>query len=486
MKALAVRNGLWNAGATVVASLAGVVGSILIVRSLTLEAYGAFSYYLWLAGILAAAGTLALPNSLTKITSELRGQRQMGEAGALSQSIALGLFALNALIAIGTVVWAIASPAAQQVYLLIIAAILVPNALVAVFRSTLWGSERYRPVSIASTGSSLLRLVLVCIAYLAQWDAPGFVAAVLATSITEGMTLGWILSRTASSVGVPFAMRLPGKETIKRYLAFAVPAMLSLPLAVIVWERSEVFFLERFSSLEQVGFYSLGFTIFDMFLALGWALINGFYPAISKDYGARDWLRIRTKARQGLLLAILYALPLTFGGLATLDHLIGLLYGSKMAPAVPVAQVLFAGLLPGVVTGVLGVTLIAVGRIWLSAGVGTGISIVNIVMNIILIPRFGALGGAMANTSTQLIYTAVLFAAMYRMYGIRVPIRTLIEVAGVSAVTTFLLPRAIQLLLPEAWGLAGAVIVSGCLYLAIAWRLGFVEPLTTVEVEAVH
>lgn len=481
MKALAIRNGLWNASANVVAALAGVIGSILIVRSLTLEAYGMFSYYLWLAGILGAIGTLALPNSLTKITSELRGRYQLDEARALSQSVALSLFGLNLLITIGTVIWAISSPPAQQTYLFIIAVILIPTALVAVFRSTLWGTERYGPVSMASTGSSLLRLALVGIAYLAQWDAPGFVAAVLGTSIVEGIMLGWIINRTANSVGVSFAFHLPNEDTVRRYLAFVVPATLSLPLAVIVWERSEIFFLERFSSIEQVGFYGLGFTIFDMFLALGWALINGFYPAISKDYGAGDWPQIRAKVHQALRLATLYAVPLSFGAWATLDRLIELLYGPKMDAAVPVAQILSAGLLPGVITGVLGATLIAVGRIWFSAGLGVAISTVNIALNLILIPRFGAVGGALANTGVQLLYTVVLFIAVYRLYEIRVSLRSVAKIAVIGALTTFVLPGVVQVWLPGVWGLACAVILAGFVYMASAWRLGYIQPLMGVE-----
>src|SRR5262249_33044625 len=110
----AVRNGLWNAAATVVGGLAGLAGSILVVRSLTPEAYGSFSYYLWLTGTLAILGTLSFPEGLTKVTSELRGQRLYLQANSLARCVIASLLAVNLVIGLGVLVWSLESAQPQR------------------------------------------------------------------------------------------------------------------------------------------------------------------------------------------------------------------------------------------------------------------------------------------------------------------------------------------------------------------------------------
>ncbi|MDQ4078978.1 MAG: MATE family efflux transporter, partial [Chloroflexota bacterium] len=155
------------------------------------------------------------------------------------------------------------------------------------------------------------------------------------------------------------------------------------------------------SSFEQVGVYAVAYTTAAISMVLGWALVNGFHPAISEDFGAGEWSRIREKVRQGVLLAALYAVPVTFGSWATLNGLFVAMYGAKVLPSVPVAYVLFAGLLPGVMGSMLGIMVSAVGGIWLHVRLGLVMSVVNVALAMVLIPREGALGAAVANTSAQ-------------------------------------------------------------------------------------
>jgi O-antigen/teichoic acid export membrane protein len=455
-----------------------VVGSVLIVRSLTLEAYGAFSYYLWLAGIASTLGTLSFPHALTKVTSELLGRQQRSDARALSGGVALGVAGLNLLLSIGLLIWAASAPAPQRTYLLIIAAFLVPGALAAVLRSTLLGHERYRPISAIGIAAALLQLALIVVVFLAGWGAPGFVVALLSTNIVQLIGLAWVLMRAARA---PNAAYRPSNATVRRYFAFCAPATLPQLLAIVVWDRSEVFFLKRYSGIEQVGYYNLAYTFFAMFLALGWALVNGYYPAISRDYGAGAWDRIRAQVRQGVLLTALYAVPLSFGGWSTAEGLIAVLYGRQMLSAVPVAQVLFAGLLSGVAAAMLSLTVSALGGIWLHVRLGLALSIVNLGLAFALAPRLGALGGAIANTGSQLLFAALLFVAARRLYKVAFPWRLVGEIMGVGALTTLLVPRIVLAWLPGAWGLVSAIVLAACLYALAIWRLGYLHLLQAPE-----
>jgi len=478
VRALAVTNGLWNALANAFSTLLAIAGSILIVRSLTPAEYGSFSYFVWLATIISVLGTLAFPLAITKITSELRGDQRPADAYALSRLLTVALIVINLIIAVGVLFLAVGSTAPQNVYLLIIAAYLVPNALTAHLRSTLWGHERYRPVAAIEIGGSLVQIVLVVGAYQLDLGAPGYVAAVLSGNVIQAVGLAALMWRPPRPRRLP---SFPERALVRRYLAFASPATLILLCEVIIWQRSEIFFLELLRDLAEVGYYNLSFTVFSMFLALGWALLHGFYPAISRSYGAKQWHGIHHNVRQSAVLAALFAVPLTFGGWTVVDKLVLLLYGEKMLPVVPVAQILLVGLMPGVLAGIFSLTVNAVGGIWLLVRLGIPLVALNVVLNILLVPAMGAVGGAIANTGTQVAYTFMLILIVSQRYRIALPYRAVGGVVLIGALTTFALPTVLQGWLPGVVGLLAAAAAAGCVYLIAIWSMGYLKFFRSAE-----
>jgi O-antigen/teichoic acid export membrane protein len=480
---LAVRNGLWSSLASLAGAVAGLIGSIVIVRGLTPEEYGSFSYYLWLASILAILGTLALPNALTKIRSELRGEQADDQAGRLSVLVIAVLLGLNALISLGLFAWALSTPLPDQRYQLVLAVTVIPIALTSVLRSHLWADQRYRPVSLVTILGTVIHLLLIGVAVWRDWHVTGFLIAAL--SLNSVQSLGLLVVILWSLERLPVvslsSFRGPSMVTLRRYIAFAAPAAFVQLSDQLIWQRSGVFFLERESTLEQIGYYSLAFTGFSLFLALGWALVQGYYPAISHDFGAGDWDGIRRRLRQAVELASLYAAPVSLGGLAMLPFLLPLVYGEKVSPSIPVAQILFAGLLPGVITAVFGLTISAVGGIWLHVRLGLISATVSIVANLILVPRLGAVGSALANTLSQLTTATMLMVCAHVFYRLDLPWKRVGIILLVGITSTYLVPTAIHELMPDTVGLLLAILAAGLCYAGLLWRLGYHKHLLSLR-----
>jgi O-antigen/teichoic acid export membrane protein len=268
---------------------------------------------------------------------------------------------------------------------------------------------------------------------------------------------------------------------VASFARFAVPASLVLFFDTIIWQRSGVFFLERGSTLEQVGYFGLAYTCFGLFLALGWALVNGYYPSISHAYGAQDWQEVEAQFQQALLVAAVFATPLCLGGISTADDLLTTLYGAKMQPAAPVTQILFLGLLPGVISGVFGLAISAIGGIWLHVKVGILISLVNVGLNLALVPGLGAIGSAIAATGTQVLAAGVLVVIAYRRYRIRLPLSRLAGVVAIGIVSAGLLPLLVQHRLHGPVGLVAAIGLAGVVYVAATWRFGYVHALVAAR-----
>jgi O-antigen/teichoic acid export membrane protein len=474
----AVRNGFWGGFSYLTAAITGVICSILIVRSLTPQGYGEFSYYLWLAGLFAMMGTLSLPVTITKVTSELIGNQLPDEANTLSNWVMLAVFFLNLALTIGLVAIAFTNPYPRRIYLFEIAFIPIANGVAAISRSSWMGREQYKPLSIIGIVATITQLGIVVFAYGNQSRISGYIAASVSVYMVQMVLLLIFSIKQKTLVFNSYLDRRPNKNALKVFAGFAYPAAIFTILEAIVWQRSEIFFLERMSSIEQVGFYNLAYTVFATLMLLGWALVNGFLPAISRDYGARAWEKIHKKIAQGAMIAVIYAIPLWLGGLVTLPQLIPLIFSHKMDASISVVQILFFGMLPGVLSGMLNLTLSAIGGIWAVVKIGIVVSIINILLAIFLIPHYGANGAAIANTSALLTYTLLLITVLAFQYRIYLPWGPMMGICLIGILTTFLLPVFIQTIISGYAGLLIAIGIASSSYIALIWRFDYLKRIS--------
>src|SRR5439155_25738725 len=87
-------------------------------------------------------------------------------------------------------------------------------------------------------------------------------------------------------------------------------------LTFIVWRRSELFFLKRYSTDREIAFYSVAFASVTALTAVSQGLATVISPAIATLFGAGADARIRTAYARGARLLLFFALPLTAVGLA--------------------------------------------------------------------------------------------------------------------------------------------------------------------------
>lgn len=473
----AVRNGLWNAVSTLTSALTGIVVSVIVIRTLDTQAYGEVSYYAWLAGLLSALGVSAFPAALTRFISELRGQGRPQEGEALAGWVTRRLLTLNALIGLALLVWALRSPYPVSLYLAITAPLPLMNALSRLLTSSFWGNEEYRPAAISLVLASFLQLGIAAIAALLHWGKPGFLLALLSLSAVGSLSLLFYALRKGALRHLFRIRQGPSRATLLMYLAFSLPMILQTIFEMIIWQRSEVYFLAQLSTQAQIGYYSLAFTIYGLCVAMGYALVGGFFPAIARDFGAGDWARVREKIAQGVVLTTLFATPLSFGAVTMLGTVIYWLYGEKMFPSVPVAQILFLGLIPSVMVTVSGLTMGAIRRPWATIPLGVAASALNIGLDLLLIPKYGAIGAAFANTGAQVFYTLGAYWVLLRVIGatgrLYMPWVSLGTILLLGFVTTYLIPHWLVL-----QGLDWlAIPLAGVLYLGAVWRLGYLRAL---------
>ena len=445
------------------------MSSIIVVRSLSIAAYGRLSYYLWLASVISSVGLLAFPSSLTKIVSQLYGSGDIEEAEALIPWVGQILFILNTTIALIVVGLAFTASPASRPLLLILAVSLLPGAMARVLNSRVLAKEQYQISMVASIVTSIVTLGAVVVAHSLKSNTDGYEAVLLGGGLIQ---LAVLFVSSRGSPIVRFGRIWTSTSARKTYMMYFVPSTLLALFDLVVWQRSEVYFLNRFAPYSQVAFYSISYTLFSVFHLLGAALLNGLFPSASHDFGAGNLPLLVEKARAGLTLAGFYAFPIALGGIAVAPTVLSLFYGRQISPAGPVAQILMAGVVPGALAVAMTMTLSAGGEIWRVVRVGALFSVVNLVLDLILISRGLAIGAALANTLTQTGYAVTVVGACLITFRFRPPWRWLL----LCGVASFALPFGIPMVL-SVTGLHGIVLVLAmllgyALYWWVCWRAG--------------
>jgi O-antigen/teichoic acid export membrane protein len=162
-----------------------------------------------------------------------------------------------------------------------------------------------------------------------------------------------------------------------------------------------------------LGSYAVASKYAELLRLPGTALTWVCYPrlaSLSETEAARTARRMIRPALIGIVVAAIPVALLT-------SPVMRLLYGAEFGPAVDPARVLLAGMLLAGASGVASAYLYGRGSPGLNSIVlGIGL-VVTVILDLLLIPRFGALGAAIASTAAYLCTDGVLVVLLLRLSG---------------------------------------------------------------------
>ncbi|OGP30991.1 MAG: hypothetical protein A2073_01495 [Deltaproteobacteria bacterium GWC2_42_11] len=182
-------------------------------------------------------------------------------------------------------------------------------------------------------------------------------------------------------------------------------------IATFINFQVNFFILNYYTNPSEVGFYSVSYAIANILLFFSISLEIGLYPRLAHATMDEAIKLTEIASRQILFITLAAALIMSF-----FSKYIILIYGGK--PFLPAAESLLL-LLPGMVILVIPKVITA---LWLKKGwffqltlIAISGSIVSLVLNFLLIPKFGANGAAMA-TSLTYGFIFVVEVVLYMKY----------------------------------------------------------------------
>src|SRR5262249_19126677 len=233
-------------------------------------------------------------------------------------------------------------------------------------KAVLTGFQRWREVPIAGLAVGALTTVVV-IAVLA---AGGGISGIFAVEAAAGAVfLAWtalLAHRALRSLARGGGEGAPTRQMLR----YAAITTVGVVLTLVVWRRSEFFFLNHYSTDDQIGFYSIAFAAAAALVLLPTSIAGVLLPSIATLYGAGELDRIRVAYARGGRLLLVLSLPLFAAGLALGPELLVLVYGSAYEDA-GILLVIMLIPVPVLVLGLLArVVLAATGQLVFQTAVG--------------------------------------------------------------------------------------------------------------------
>lgn len=193
------------------------------------------------------------------------------------------------------------------------------------------------------------------------------------------------------------------KSTIKKALPFGLAI-----ICTTIYFQIDTVMLSVMKGDAVVGWYNAAYKLIFALMFIPTALVNSIFPVFSRFHvSSKDSLR-RAYDKSFKYLFII-GFPLAMGTTILAGRIILLIYGKGFVHSVITLQILIWAALLMFLTYLLGNTLGAIDKQPLVLKVAMVNAGVNILLNLLLIPRFSYIGASIATVATEAIGFALLF-----------------------------------------------------------------------------
>jgi len=442
--ATVARNSFWY-GLEIAANFASVFfTSIAIARAFGPKQLGYFNYVLWIANIASAVGSLGLPAATRKYMAEHLAAGEEGLARTIFfTTLRLQLFLSLGLTAAGLAVALMWAEPHYSLIATLIVLTLVPRMLTLIPSLANVAAENLRANTPGALLGVAVYVVAVTLSLRCGWGLLGVAAGMLVSTSVEFAVKLWIVWRWVRPLPKGFAMPV---ELKRRMFRFSSQSIILMLIDLVVWNRSDIFFLKLLDKdIRQITFFSLAFNLSEKVGLIPDVLGGSMGVSVMAEY-TRSKLYVRRVLSTSACYMLLVALPMFLGLAALSGPIVGTLYGVQYLPAVPVLAIAALFAIPKALRHPVEELLQAAEEqrfiiLWFCV-----CGMVDMALDLLLIPKHGAAGAAIANGSAQMLAVIGTWSRASYILGFSLRMNTLFKTlisgavmaAGVLTISVFL------------------------------------------------
>jgi O-antigen/teichoic acid export membrane protein len=461
------RNASWYGLENIINIFVTVFSSIAIARTLGPSKTGYIIYVSFIVGVVSSLGGFGIPATTRKYMAEFLGKGDRGTARFIYFRTLLLQTGLATLATGGLLFWVLAhAPGEYKLASALIVLSIWPGMVNSISAQANVATEDLFANLPPSVVSILTYFVMIALTVVLKWGVVGIGAAQLCMRAVDFLlrvfptfkrALGWETSHLYPS------------ELRTRMMSFAWQSVVSMSVALIVWNRSEVILLGKFcKDIRQVAYYSIAFSMSDMLLFSATIFGSAAGATIFAQYG-RDKSRLPEITSAAFRYLALSSIPLHFIATALAAPALLLVYGHQYAGAAMVATVAPLLCMPKAFGGPVQSLLESNERqnYVIMATVVAGIVDISVAWS--LIPAFGAVGACIGSGAAQFTAVVIMWAFGIRLYKVKLPWLQVAKITFISVLAA-LTAHFIAVHMSPVWGIlcgggAALIVLFGLIYL---------------------
>lgn len=461
--------GVWTTTGMLVSQVYVLAMSAMAARFLRPDEMGRQSFIAFVALSMVMVLTGGLPAALQRFIGETIGGDRPDHVPDLV-SWGWRVAAPAALLSSGILAIVAATGSAPQAAWLLAGGVCALSVMQSVPAAVLAGMQRWRPLSLVGLSTGAVATFGTFAVLAAGGGIVGMFAVELAITALNLVLAIWLAH---AALAGPRAHRSASADLRRRAARWASVGTFSILLTLVVWRRSEFFFLAAYSTDAQIAMYSIAFAAVTALTRIPEAAGIVVSPAFATLFGARQLDRMRSGYARAVRMVLLFSLPITAAAIALAGPAVRVVYGGRYEQAAELLALMALSLPIVSLAAVSRALIFGLGRQRVMVMVGIVAATVDLTLAFLLVPRHDAVGAVISSSvaqalaaSSYLVYAARAVGGLAWAPGAVARTAAAAAVAGVSASLVARVP-------PDVVGLAAGIATWGIVFgaLAIVFRV---------------
>jgi O-antigen/teichoic acid export membrane protein len=192
----------------------------------------------------------------------------------------------------------------------------------------------------------------------------------------------------------------------KNFMVRSAPIAIGMIFSVLYF-RLDIVMLQLMAEEKVVGFYSAAYKLFEVAVVLPHSFMLVLFPTLVEEYHS-DRSQFKDRFKKAFTMYSLIGGSIALALWVFSHGIITFMYGDQFLPSIYVLDILSGAILLFFINFLLSNTLIISGREKINTWILVGATVLNIILNLVLIPIYGALGAACATLFCEVGLIAAL------------------------------------------------------------------------------
>ncbi len=420
--------------ASVVTLPLGFIITILLARYLGAGDLGLYRMASTIYGIAMVFATIGIPAAMIKYVAEFKNDRnkfnQIVSSGVIT-FLFLGI-GFVALFYFSSSIFAEIFNMPELSGLLKILSPVFPFALVGgALLGLLNGLREMKKYAAATIVQSVLMVIVTVALIYYGFGVAGAVIGIVLSSVGNCLYLIFV---SRNYFEITLSEYVP---TTKKIMRFGAQIFGANAINMINYQ-ADIILIGYFLTATDVGYYAVAVGLSRFFWLVPQAIQTISYPATSEYWTNNNHSALQTMIDKSMKYSACILLPIGLGVGFFAKDIITTIFGEGFVYSVLPLHILIIGtVIFGIGCKSIGGSLSGVNRPDLSLKTTSAGAIVNIILNVLLIPYFGIIGAAIATTASLILMVLIFDGLTIKTLQVNVDTKWFVQIMGITLIALF-------------------------------------------------